>query len=217
LEVLRRGPRAWNEWRAQNPDIIPNLTDIALALSERQMGPINGGPVNFRQVRLRRAFLRSATLSAANLEWADLSDADLREARLNDASLVGADLTDAMLDHADFSGADLSRANLSAASLHGARNLTQQQIELALGDDHTVLPANLVRPAAWANRQTVISPQPVITSPQPLGRHAYEPPVPEPREIVPPEARRVSWLVGGPKRGGAPANAITPLRSSRHD
>jgi hypothetical protein len=214
---LRRGPRAWNEWRAQNPDLIPNLTDIALALSERQMGPINGGPINFRQARLRRAFLRSATLTSANLEWADLSDADLREARLNNASLIGAELTDALLDHVDFAGADLTRANLGAASLHGARNLTQEQIDRALGDEHTVLPAGLVRPTNWSGSQTAISTQPVITSPQPFGRHAYEPPAPEPREIVPPEGRRVSWLVGGPKRGGAPANAITPLRSSRHD
>lgn len=179
------------------------------------MGPINGGPINFRQVRLRRAFLRCATLTSGNLDWADLSDADLREARLNNASLVGADLSGALLDHVDFAGADLSKANLSGASLHGARNLTQAQIEPTVGDELAVLPPDLVRPASWAIVQTAISPQPVITSPQRLGRHAYEPP-PEPREAVPPESRRVSWLVGGPKRGGAPASAITPLRRSRN-
>ena len=44
FEALRRGPRSWNVWRAQNPSTIPNLTGIALSVGERQMGPISGGP-----------------------------------------------------------------------------------------------------------------------------------------------------------------------------
>src|SRR5262249_132366 len=72
-EILRRGPRAWNAWRQDNPSHIPNLDDAVLSLSERQMGPINGGPINLSGDRMRRAFFRSANLWGGDLECADLS------------------------------------------------------------------------------------------------------------------------------------------------
>jgi hypothetical protein len=97
IELLRRGPRAWNAWRAHNLGITPRLTGITLSAAERQMGPINGGPINLAQARLRHASLRFATLSGADLSGADLSDTDLSETRLNGANLAGADLTDALL------------------------------------------------------------------------------------------------------------------------
>ena len=85
VETLRRGPRSWNQWRAQNPSLTPNLTGIALSVAERQMGPISGGPINFSFTRLRQASLRFATLTGANFEMADLSEADLSDARLEGA------------------------------------------------------------------------------------------------------------------------------------
>ncbi|MCK4276407.1 MAG: pentapeptide repeat-containing protein, partial [Phycisphaerae bacterium] len=82
IEVLRCGPRSWNEWRGENPSIVPNLVGLALSIGDRQMGPINGGPINLAHARLRHAFLRFATLTGADLVGADLADTDLREARL---------------------------------------------------------------------------------------------------------------------------------------
>ena len=76
-EILRRGPRAWNAWRQDNPSHIPNLDDAALSLSERQLGPINGGPINLHSATIQRAIFRSANLSAGDLESADLSGANL--------------------------------------------------------------------------------------------------------------------------------------------
>ena len=55
-------------WRAQNPDITPNLIGITLSVAERQMGPINGGPINLADARLRHASLRFATLTGADLD-----------------------------------------------------------------------------------------------------------------------------------------------------
>ena len=105
IEILRRGPRAWNAWRRDNPSHIPNLDDAALSLSERQLGPINGGPINLRSACMQRAFFRSANLSAGDLESADLSEANLAYARLDRANLKGANLQGAVLDYADFNGA----------------------------------------------------------------------------------------------------------------
>ena len=133
----------------QNPSLTPNLTGITLSAAERQMGPISGGPINFAFARLRHASLRFATLSGANLEMADLTDADLSDARLDGANLSGAELGDAVLERVDFAGARLC-GETSGANLKEARNLTQAQIDEALGDSLTVLPPHLAGPKAGA-------------------------------------------------------------------
>jgi Pentapeptide repeats (8 copies) len=195
IELLRRGPRPWNEWRAENPSILPNLVGISLSIGDRQMGPINGGPINLAHARLRHAFLRYATLTRADLRGADLADTDLREARLEGADLSGADLSDAVLDGADLSGAKLIGANLCGASLANARNLTMAQLHEAEGDAATVLPANVERPLIWTVAQGVDS-QSAATRPMP---RRFE----EPREEERPQGgERVSWLVGGPRGVG---------------
>ncbi len=96
-----------------------------------------------------KASLLSADLSGANLTIANLSDAvlsianlsgaNLTAANLSDARVIAADLTDADLRDADFGGTLLSYTNLSEArfcslsfgSDQCARNLTQDQIDLA--------------------------------------------------------------------------------------
>ncbi len=189
IELLCCGPRPWNEWRALNPQIVPNLVGISLSIGDRQFGPINGGPIDLAYARLRHAVLRYATLTQANLEGADLADTDLRDARLDRADLSGADLSDARLDRADFAGANLSGANLCGASLLDARNLTKAQLHEAEGDIHTVLPAHLERPLIWTVGQ--MDSQAAKVSPRRVeeGRE----------EEAPSTGQRTSWLVGGPQ------------------
>jgi uncharacterized protein YjbI with pentapeptide repeats len=124
-EVLCSGSNAWNAWREQNPSTIPDLTGIALQLSES-----NGGPVNLQAASLQGALLRFATLSTANLEAADLSGADLMHARLVQANLRAVKLTNARSDYADFAGANLTKANLCGASLRFT-NLSTVDLEAA--------------------------------------------------------------------------------------
>lgn len=106
--------------------------------------------VNFRvaelwKANLRRAFLRKADLTDADLTEANLQRAFLKEADLSEADLRGADLRGAKLQ-----GAKLQGADLRGADLRGALNLTQAQIEEALGDKYTKLPEGLQRPAEWS-------------------------------------------------------------------
>jgi hypothetical protein len=56
LEIIRRGAKAWNQWRTENP---PELTP------------------DFREANLRWADLRGANLSEVHLREANLSEADL--------------------------------------------------------------------------------------------------------------------------------------------
>ena len=149
VEKLRAGARAWNAWRSQHPDIVPDLNDLDLPVGCRQFGHMQGGPVDLSQAELCRAALEHATLIEADLAAAVLIDADLSHARLRQADLRGADLTNANLDHADLGHAQLAGASLHGARLHQARNLTQAQIEAAHGDRATTLPPQLAFPEHW--------------------------------------------------------------------
>ncbi len=64
--LFKSGVDAWNKWRHENPDIIPDLT---------------------------KADLRGAPLDGADLHRANLSEADLTHAFLHDANPCKADLT----------------------------------------------------------------------------------------------------------------------------
>ena len=104
---------------------------------------------------LRGAHLAGANLLGAHLERAFLVEAHLEGAKLLGAHLEGADLGAAHLEGADLGaahleGADLGAAHLESAILLGAVALTQKQLDSAYGDDHTVLPEGLTRPARWS-------------------------------------------------------------------
>jgi uncharacterized protein YjbI with pentapeptide repeats len=89
--------------------------------------------------------LRNATLSkAADVSWANLSEADLSDAHLTDTNLSAANLRGANLR-----GAILMAADLSGADLRDARSLTQEQINMAFGDENTKLPDHLQHPTHW--------------------------------------------------------------------
>lgn len=206
VERLRQGPRPWNEWRAENPALVPDLAGVVLSIGDSQMGPISGGPINLAQARLRHASLRCATLTGADLRGADLANADLRDARLEGADLTGAELNEALLDRADLAGASLAGASLCGVSLVGVRNLSTAQLHEAEGDASTVLPPDVERPLIW----TVAS----AVDRQPLTSSAPEQSVSAPRsspssvalaiesasiDEEPPAAKHVTWLVGGPR------------------
>ena len=87
--------------------------------------------------KLQQADLQRANLQRANLQRANLTEADLTEADLTEADLLGA-----KLQQADLQGANLQQAHLLGADLTEAKNLTQDQINTACGDENTKLPAN---------------------------------------------------------------------------
>jgi hypothetical protein len=96
---------------------------------------------------LFNAHLKDAILLDAHLEGAHLFSAHLKDAVLKDAYLEGAILINAYLE-----GAILINAHLEGAVLAHARNLTQEQINSALGNKNTKLPKGLERPAHWTKR-----------------------------------------------------------------
>jgi uncharacterized protein YjbI with pentapeptide repeats len=105
----------WNEWRGENPDIIPDLTEANLR--EANLDGTDLGGVNFAGANLYGATLSGANLSNANLTKTDLGRADLSGADLTRADLSGAKLTGASLSKADLIGARLVGAQLIGAHL----------------------------------------------------------------------------------------------------
>jgi uncharacterized protein YjbI with pentapeptide repeats/lipoprotein-anchoring transpeptidase ErfK/SrfK/peptidoglycan hydrolase-like protein with peptidoglycan-binding domain len=120
-EIIRRDPVLWNAWRRNNPEIIPDLTGLALGWCERRMGTRDGGPLDLKFARLQEVDLCFADLEGADLEAADLARADLQHACLVEAKLNAADLIDARLDHADLAGARAKKADLAGCVLRFAR------------------------------------------------------------------------------------------------
>jgi hypothetical protein len=123
LGTLLLGVSVWNQWREREPDVQPDLGDIALP--EADLVQVNLAGANVRGADLHGADLSSAALSGsdlgeANLRGAILRGADLTWSYLSGADLRGADLREAVLADANLGDANLAKADLSGADLHGA-------------------------------------------------------------------------------------------------
>jgi uncharacterized protein YjbI with pentapeptide repeats len=129
LALLKQGVDAWNEWKANNPDIRPDLSFAmgkGITISGAKLSGVDLSRANLSRADLNRADLIGANLSEANLKEAYLSGADLIGANLTEtdlisADLIGANLIGANLIGAKLNGTDLSKANLSGTDLTGAK------------------------------------------------------------------------------------------------
>ncbi len=106
---------------------------------------------NLFQVGLDNANLAESNLQGANLTNANLSGAELQGAVLKKAFLWETALTGAKLQGADFQGADLTGADIRNTDLRDVKNLEQEQLNVAQGDDTTLLPEreDLAQPSSW--------------------------------------------------------------------
>jgi hypothetical protein len=118
LALLKRGVAAWNEWRYENANICPDLSEANLC--EANLGGANLIHADLYMADLRKAILYKANLNGANLIQADLYMADLRKANLSGADLSGANLYKANLNGANLIEADLKGACVIWVDLRGA-------------------------------------------------------------------------------------------------
>ena len=98
----------------------------------------------------KRAELKNALLQEADLHDLNLQEADMEGAKLSVADLMRTNLRRANLKGADLWMADMKDTNLQGADLQGANladvtSLTQPQVDSAITDAATVLPAGLKR------------------------------------------------------------------------
>ncbi len=155
FSILKRGVDEWNQFRLENPDYTPDLSDAWLCeeyLAQAELSEVNLSGAQLYEADLRRANLDgasliSANLSKAKLRRASLVGATLREARLRQADLTGADLSGARLIQAELGQAVLRRADLVKADLNGAdlrgADLAGADLSGALLVDTNLFKANL--------------------------------------------------------------------------
>lgn len=123
LEIIKRGVNVWNRWRAENPDVRPDLEGADLShfqLEQVNLKDVNLKHCNFTAAVLEGANLSGSDLSGAILEAAYLPTAILRQTKLSNTDLTGSVLSGATLHGANLNSANLSGANLSHADLSGA-------------------------------------------------------------------------------------------------
>ncbi len=129
LSKLGEGPDAWNSWRADNPDIIPDLVEAQLTtdcpganLSKAKLTKAiisaDFSRADFTDADLVEVTVHGeASLRAANFTRAKLSSANIRVS-CEGARFEHADLASALLDHCtSLKGAIFTRADLSGAVL----------------------------------------------------------------------------------------------------
>lgn len=118
FRILKCGVSIWNQWRADNTGIRPNLR--MADLSGANLGGANLHEADLYEANLHRANLQGAHLRRANLGEAILSGAHIDGVHLDGANLTGALLVGAHLQGAHLPGAHLMWARLPGAHLHGA-------------------------------------------------------------------------------------------------
>jgi hypothetical protein len=112
VALLKQGVADWNAWRAQNPNIRPDLSGANLMQAILTM-------YNLMQANLVGANLVGASLFWAHLSGANLSGANLGGANLNQANLSGANLSGANLHAATLLETDLTLADLTGCRIYG--------------------------------------------------------------------------------------------------
>ena len=149
LNKIKQGASAWNQWREDNPETIPDLSKADIRGCELQK--VNLSNANLKDAKLQYSNLTEATLENASLNRAKLLEANLQSAKLKGANLSGAGLLESNLQFTDFENAMLeetqfnegtifNQTNLKGARLKRATGLTTSQIDLSRTDSKTQLP-----------------------------------------------------------------------------
>jgi len=92
LRILSQGVEAWNKWRAENLEIVADLS--AANLSHANLKGANLSGADLRWTSLNGADLSGAVLSVANLSYATLSGANLSGAYCWSTTFAGVDLSE---------------------------------------------------------------------------------------------------------------------------
>lgn len=137
VAILKQGVDVWNQWREDNPEIIPDLFRIDL------------GEADLSNANLCQADLSQANLSRADLKKADLKDADLSDSKLNATLLVNANFSGASLIKSDLIGADLRGAILHRVFLLGV-NFREANLLEATISQSTIKYTNFQSAILWA-------------------------------------------------------------------
>jgi uncharacterized protein YjbI with pentapeptide repeats len=164
LKILKEGRAAWNRWREENPETLPDLTGADL--SEMALQGVNLKRARLEQVNLSGTDLSDAILSGSDLSGASLTRSILRRTgsqsvRFRHGDLTSADLEESNLFESQFHHSRLIEANFRKCNLTGAEflfadlsqsNLSEANCYSALFDQVTLKGANLTEASLEKSR-----------------------------------------------------------------
>jgi uncharacterized protein YjbI with pentapeptide repeats len=116
---------------------------------------INAKGASFGGAEMQRANFDKAQLQDADFTKAELGRANFQKATLGNTAFATANLSRAVFQGAhmegpvDFTNAFLFLTRIEGVDLSQATGLKQEQVDLACGNDKTVLPAGLTIPLSW--------------------------------------------------------------------
>ncbi|RCJ26183.1 hypothetical protein A6770_26590 [Nostoc minutum NIES-26] len=124
LAVLKQGVNYWNDWRQNNPDVIPDLSKVDLKgidLKRINLRGANLSKTDFTGAYLRDADFRRANFYETLFDNANLNRTNFSVTKLSGASLNEANFMEANFIEADFSGCQFYKANFSKANFSKAK------------------------------------------------------------------------------------------------
>src|SRR5258708_5562292 len=124
LARLQQGVEAWNQWRADHPEIEPDLTDVHWHEIEFDLTGVNLSGADLRRsdfwLEMEGANLQHVNLSGEELDYAYLVRTNFRGANLSRVCFDSAFFVEVDLQGANLQGAILVQAGLTGANLSGA-------------------------------------------------------------------------------------------------
>ena len=135
---LKEGARAWNAWRAENPDVVPDLRDLQSELSRVQ----NSIHAIFHGVSDVNDLEVTIDVDFANLEGVDVRS-NVSTTFL--ATNLEGDDDDITEDHLSI------QRQINQTSLVNWKGLSQTQVNSMRGDMYSNLPDDLEMPEQWLN------------------------------------------------------------------
>jgi len=118
LKILMQGVEAWNKWREENTNILPDLREADISRKAFSDMFVRASTIGVRLPTGSEPI--GANLDGVNFNNADLSRASLYESQLVDATFINANLTGANLRRVNLLDADFSNANLTGVDLTGS-------------------------------------------------------------------------------------------------
>jgi len=113
IKLLKAGKvQEFNEFRADNPDFIPDLRGIDLYVGKGSKSARLKG-INFKDALLQDSNLQGAKLQGSNLQGAKLQDANLYRTNLCMVNLQGSNLQGVNLNRALLQGAKFDKQQIS--------------------------------------------------------------------------------------------------------
>jgi len=130
-----------------------NFTGITASRTDFSRG-------NYRNANFQKAEINRADFSSSDLENANMSKADLSRVNFQEANLKGVNLSFSNISRANFKdtsldenfaleGAFMFLTRVEGLDLSQVKGLAQWQIDMACGDENTILPEGFSKPQSW--------------------------------------------------------------------